>query len=82
MTSLIPTLVITCSIIVLALLLFFILSRSKSRPSAKEVNGDKDDTKQQGVEAERAPGHWPHNNKVRIIGGRAGEQAHPIFTKL
>ena len=56
MTSLIPTLVITCSIIVLALLLFFILSRSKSRPSAKEVNGDKDDTKQQGVEAERAPG--------------------------
>ena len=56
MTSLIPTLVITCSIIVLALLLFFILSRSKSSPDTKVANDNNDDIKQQGAATKPVPG--------------------------
>ena len=49
MTSSILSLVITCSIIGSAVLIFFILSRSKSSPDANAANDNNDDIKQQGA---------------------------------
>ena len=49
MTSPILSLVITCSIIGLAVLIFFVLSRSKSSSNANAANDNNDDIKQQGA---------------------------------
>ena len=56
MTSPILTLVIACSIIGLAVLIFFVLSRSKSSPNANAANDNNDDIKQQGAATKPVPG--------------------------